>query len=584
MRYLGPFAFITSAVAAITLAVHGFQQRDGSVLSTSFYLALQLFTFQGGDVDGIVPLSLEIARWLAPATTLGGIYAAAYTYFGHWWGRIRLALFIRDHIIVCGAGQKGIALVRDLIQGKPARPIVIIERHALPEREELQRAGVVILQGEAGTADLFKVSQLSRAAALVCLTGDDRTNIGIALAATACIPESRSSRPVEIHVHVGVVERRHILQRNQILDLQEDTRHSIRLFNCFVNLARRTWEIHPLEWAPVCGLCEEVHLVVGEMKAMEKAMIVQAGYIGHFRDGKRVTIHLISTRAKLDAAHLLKDYPGFQSCAKLEVIPIDTKEDFIDGVSAAATTIKSGSLFTVVLLSGNAQADLTEALILGERFRSLNLEVYLRVLLDAPARDTVRLMVEANAALRTWIHFLPEMDQACGMEAVFHESLDKVARLIHETWKKGTEEQIRDAESRGDATTAARHRSKETYREWEALTEEQKDVNRLAADHVSIKIRAMGLDPNHSKEVVTAWAQMDVATLDQLSRMEHERWAAPYRMAGWKLGERDDKKRTHPNLIEYDALDQPTKQYDADQVMKIPRYLKAFISSPELTH
>ncbi len=572
MRYLAPITFILCAVTAILLGIQGLQQRDGAQFSTSLYLALQLFTFQGGDVDGMVPLSLEIARWLAPATTLGGIYAAAYTYFGHWWGRVRLAWFIRDHILLCGAGQKGLSLLRDLLLENPRRPIVLIEPRELPEREELQRAGVVVLQGEAGTAALFKTAQLGRAAALVCLTGDDRTNIGIALAATACLPESRSAQPLEIHVHVGDVEGRHILQRNQILDLQEDPRHRIRLFNCFVNCARRTWELHPLEWDPACGLRDEVHLVIGEMGAMEKAMIVQAGHIGHFRDGRRVTVHLISSRAKQDAASLLKDYPGFESCAQLKVTPIEAAEDFVEGVVAVASQAGAAALFTVVPSTRDAPAALTEALLLGERFRSLNVEAVLRVLLDAPVGDAVRQVVEANASLRAWIQFLPDMDEACGMEAVFHQSLDQVAKQIHETWKKGTEEQIRDAEARGDAATAARHRAKETYREWEDLTEEQKDVNRLAADHITTKIRALGLDPSRKQEVEEAWASMDAATLERLSRMEHERWAAPYRMAGWKLGERDPIKRTHPNLLDYDALDEATRQYDSDQVGKIPAY------------
>jgi hypothetical protein len=72
------------------LGIYGFQQSEGAFFSTSLYRAFQLFTFQGCDVDGALPLSLECARWMAPATTLGGIYAAAYAFFGRWWGRVRL--------------------------------------------------------------------------------------------------------------------------------------------------------------------------------------------------------------------------------------------------------------------------------------------------------------------------------------------------------------------------------------------------------------------------------------------------------------------------------------------------------------
>jgi voltage-gated potassium channel Kch len=278
------------------------------------------------------------------------------------------AWLIRDHVIVCGAGKKGVSLIRDMLQGNAGRPIVVIEPGHFPEIEELQRAGVVILRGEAGSSALFKEARLERASTLVCLTGDDRTNIGIALAATACIPGSRSSNPLEIHVHVSDVERRHILQRNQILDLQDDPRHRIRFFNCFVNRARRTWEIYPLEWDRSCGLCDKVHLVIGEMGAMEKAMVVKAGYVGHFLKGGRVTVHLISTRAKQDAARLLKDYPGLSECAHLEVTELEAAEDFVDVVAALATQVGDGALLTVVPSAGDAPAALTDALLLGERF------------------------------------------------------------------------------------------------------------------------------------------------------------------------------------------------------------------------
>ncbi|MDP4584623.1 MAG: RyR domain-containing protein, partial [Verrucomicrobiales bacterium] len=113
----------------------------------------------------------------------------------------------------------------------------------------------------------------------------------------------------------------------------------------------------------------------------------------------------------------------------------------------------------------------------------------------------------------------------------------------------------------------------DTYREWNALTEQQKDVNRLAADHLPTKVRAIGLDPADGPRLATAWQSLDESQLDQLARMEHERWAAPLRMAGWKPGPRDDARRIHNNLVPYDELDQGTKDYDIEQVRAVPMYL-----------
>jgi hypothetical protein len=71
---------------------------------------------------------------------------------------------------------------------------------------------------------------------------------------------------------------------------------------------------------------------------------------------------------------------------------------------------------------------------------------------------------------------------------------------------------------------------------------------------------------------------MNDQELDLLSRMEHERWAAPLWMAGWKQGAKDDgttdySRKLHPNLVSYDQLNQETKNYDIKQVRSASEYL-----------
>jgi hypothetical protein len=182
-------------------------------------------------------------------------------------------------------------------------------------------------------------------------------------------------------------------------------------------------------------------------------------------------------------------------------------------------------------------------------------------------------MVSENPHISSWIHFLPEIGLACGMRAVFNHELDSVARRIHEVWKHATDRRINEAEVRGDFAEAAKHRAKDTYRDWDSLTEEQKDVNRLAADHLETKVRAIGCDPSALDTVKAAWEALDTEKLEMLARIEHERWAAPLWMAGWSPGTRDDERRMHPNLVAYDELDKPTKDYDMEQVRALPNYL-----------
>lgn len=558
---------VLSSLCSFLAAFIGFGQvPEGYSISTRAYLALQLFTFQCGDVEGTVPFGVEIARWLAPATTLGGVYAAAHAFFARVWGGLRLR-WIRGHTIICGGGEKGSALAVELASSGDAS-VVVVDPAESGDWASLRREGVLVLRGSGGNADAMAQAGLARAARLVCLTGDDRINIGMALAAAEMLPVERSAEPLEIHAHVADVGLRNILQRNQLLDLRNDRRHRIRLFNCHASRARLTFAENPLEGDSQGGLHRDVHLLVGALGPAEKALVVHAAQIGHFRDGGKVKVHLVSVRAKADEAALLKEYRGFLRCAELEASVIAENDDFVERIAELADGWKCDSVVTV-LPGGATESALAEGLLLIERLKAVT---RLRVLLDAADDSPIRTLVGKNSALATRIRFLPPLLEAVGKDVVFQNGLDAVARRIHETWKRETDEKILKAEAAGDLQAAAEHREKDAYRDWDDLTEEQKDDNRLAADHICVKIRAVGLDPNSGPSLGSAWRRLDASQLDLLSRMEHERWAACRWMAAWTVGERNEGFGIHPNLVPYDELDEGTRIYDLKLVEMAASY------------
>ncbi|MBB5825978.1 hypothetical protein HDA31_002167 [Micromonospora carbonacea subsp. aurantiaca] len=54
---------------------------------------------------------------------------------------------------------------------------------------------------------------------------------------------------------------------------------------------------------------------------------------------------------------------------------------------------------------------------------------------------------------------------------------------------------------------------------------------------------------------------------ETLSRQAHDIWAAKRLADGWTYGEaRDDEKKTHPNLVAYEELDDDDKSYDRELI------------------
>ena len=62
--------------------------------------------------------------------------------------------------------------------------------------------------------------------------------------------------------------------------------------------------------------------------------------------------------------------------------------------------------------------------------------------------------------------------------------------------------------------------------------------------------------------------------IEALARAEHRRWCCNRRLAGWRSGSpRDNTAKIHPDLVPWDELDEPTREYDRDPIRNLPRLL-----------
>jgi hypothetical protein len=198
----------------------------------------------------------------------------------------------------------------------------------------------------------------------------------------------------------------------------------------------------------------------------------------------------------------------------------------------------------------------------------------MRILLPAENDSPVPGLVHRNPTLRTCLGLLPTPVEACGYEAVVAEALDRTARAIHEAWREETSRQIAAARAAGDEERARAHEAKATFKPWAQLSEEQKGASRSQADHIPFKLREAGLDP--ARATRAQWEALTPEMVEILARVEHARWAAYYWLNGWTpAGRRDDAAKTHPNLVAYEALDEPTREYDRAAVRNLAHFLPA---------
>jgi hypothetical protein len=170
---------VSCAFFVVVLGTLGFCESNTDPeqpVLTSIYRAIQLFLMESGNVEGRVNIKLEIARWLGVAVLFGTLLKGLLIDFED---RVE-ALIIRslsDHIIVCGAGERGLNLAYDLTDH--ADFVVLIDMHDHWETDNQQHAhrGLFYLKGNAGEQATLNAAAASRARSMFVIDSDDDVEI-----------------------------------------------------------------------------------------------------------------------------------------------------------------------------------------------------------------------------------------------------------------------------------------------------------------------------------------------------------------------------------------------------------------------
>lgn len=121
-----------------------------------------------------------------------------------------------------------------------------------------------------------------------------------------------------------------------------------------------------------------------------------------------------------------------------------------------------------------------------------------------------------------------------------------------------------------------KHKGKEEKAvEWEKLTEEDREANRQQADHIAVKVRAAGGAWKAGLSLSEDDCQKLLANRERLARMEHNRWCAGKRLAGFTYSEKMDRnRRRHANLVPWEQLSKADREKDGNTVNNIDNLLK----------
>jgi hypothetical protein len=139
------------------------------------------------------------------------------------------------------------------------------------------------------------------------------------------------------------------------------------------------------------------------------------------------------------------------------------------------------------------------------------------------------------------------------------ETDDAFAKQLHEDYCKEEDKKLK---------LNPHHKKKPAHQAWSLLGETYRESNRSSADHIEVKLRAVGRTLVPRAEGIAAPLSED--EIELLACIEHNRWWAERALDGWQYSQnRDDSLRRHHNMLPYDDLDQETKDNDKKNVRKM---------------
>lgn len=537
-------------------------------LLQALFSTVQLFVLQTPTFDRPINGMLEAARWMAALFLGGSVYQVARALLTDEIGTWKLRR-LSGHTVITGLGRRGLACARAERARSPKRGIVVVDQ--APD-EAMVRAcdaiGARVITGDAGDAAVLDQAGVGKAAALYALCPDDGTNCETAVQATL-LRKRRTSRgePLDCHVQVADVDLRVELQRHAAAVAPAETAASIRFFDMFDLEAHRAL-LHglPIDHGGIAASePRRAHLVILGFGRMGRAVALRAARLGHFANAvgdpsRRLRISVIDREAPAREAALLYRYLGFPLAAELELHQLEIE-------SAAARTLLEGWCADLDALT-------SIAICFDNEPRAV--EVCLRLLPLLQAHDArVALRVARRAGLASLVNSMPAgarppvvlfggIDQDWWNQSVMDTRDELLARIIHFRF---VSERLAGG-SPGDNPALA---------PWNALAEDLRESNRQQADHVPIKLRAIGCEIAPEADPRPAIGPLTADQIETLAAMEHNRWNGERWLAGWQFapGPKNLLRRTSPYLVPWAELPDEVREYDRQSVRLIPELLAA---------
>ncbi|MHA2098591.1 MAG: NAD-binding protein [Candidatus Kariarchaeaceae archaeon] len=549
-----------------------FEQRNIDIGNDSIiYEVLRLFLFEGSFRESI-PLSLNIARFIAP---LLFTYTGFKTLTSIFYMRIQFMqlLFLEDHIIICGLGEKGMQLALDFIND--GSRVIVIERQEEVENIELLRElGAIIIIANASDAGILSKVKVGAAKYIIATTGDDETNIEIAIHTNNHMKKQESDRIIDCYIHIENKDLYYNLSQTHAYEIgRNNPRLDLHFFNIYDNTIRILILSYKLEKIhsilnlhnPITNNSKrhDLKIVILGWNQLTEALIFQLFRQLHFPFPNTVDITLIDKNANSLVNSLNERYQIPKNIGKLS----GHDNEFIQNNELQYQFLRILPPETdIVFINFNDEIHATNiSLSVLEHFqkKQRHIPIFTHLKNDKGVINflTKENLEELNFDNGPVIIPFGLISVVSNRTIIINEILDHFAKELHQSY---LDEMSISSEDLSQYPALV---------PWSHLPVNYKNANRQLADHIAIKLRSFDLGIyRDSHSPLFSFSENQLALL---CPAEHNRWMINKILDGWTFSEkRDDLKKEHPSIVPWEDLNQSEKEKDRVLVSQIPTILQ----------
>ena len=539
-------------VIALLLGILGFEElfktlNQKASLSDLVYATSRLYLLDFPE-HLKPPLALDIARWLAPATLSYTLFRTVAAVAQGYWQRVKVRYY-SDHAVIIGLSEIVLPTIQAL-NNRGVRTVVVEPNADNPLLGAVNQRKTTVLHANPHEPQFMRTVNLIDAQYLITGANSDTANIENLYAAYKYLAENQPKTPLH---SVCCIDQNSLMDALYSLPLfainhpQMNTRivsHRRMTARILVNNFGPDSFIHPLtsEQPLVITLVGD-DSIVGEL-------VIRFAEIGVYGTQGKVKIQLVGLQASTFKTELQTMHP-----ALLDLIELDAHEVFkLDRQSLIHSALQlSHDIIYVCTTETNETLLSLQSLI--------DLALPCPIIAIESGHQFGFRQYENEFLTHKNIHFAGIGDEVSGLDNMFGDKHDMIAMTIHNNYAE-------KQKALGENET-----TNSSLVDWTQLPEVLKNANRNQADHIGIKCRILTGEslplPEQVERALTPETKL------RLAQMEHQRWIADKKMAGWQYtdGEKDAIRRLSPSLIDWDDLSESEKQKDVDAVEQLPELL-----------